>query len=137
MICFHLFCLKEPSRLNSNKHQRLISPSKINQSQEKSPSLFNEEELIRSSSCGDLPSSTTNLMSKEQTCFILDKFITHLTRIKTLSKQIQIRNSNSECYYLWNELEKSLSTALSYANHDLQLQLSLTPLRTEIFELRK
>jgi predicted secreted Zn-dependent protease len=71
-------------------------------------------------------------------------FITHLTHIQTISKQIRTRNSNSinvkldpECYHLWNELEKSLSSALSYANHDIQLQLSLKPLRTEIIELRK
>ncbi len=42
-----------------------------------------------------------------------------------------------ECYRLWNELEYSLSSALSYANDDIQFQLSLEPLRDEIFELRK
>jgi hypothetical protein len=67
-------------------------------------------------------------------------FITHLTHIQTISKQIRTRNSiklDPECYHLWNELEKSLSSALSYANHDIQLQLSLKPLQTEIIELRK
>ena len=82
-------------------------------------------------------------MHKEQTRFILDQFITHLTRIKTLSKQIRSRNCNiikysdPEYHHLWNELENSLSSALSYANDDIQFQLSLVPLRTEIIELRK
>jgi hypothetical protein len=34
-------------------------------------------------------------MHKEQTRSILDQFITHLTRIRTISKQIRTRNSNS------------------------------------------
>lgn len=42
-----------------------------------------------------------------------------------------------ECYHLWNELESSLSSALSYANDDIQFQLSLEPLRDEILELRR
>ena len=42
-----------------------------------------------------------------------------------------------ECYRLWNDLESSLSSAISYANDDIQFQLSLEPLRNEIFELRK
>jgi hypothetical protein len=90
---------------NQTAHQRLISPSKNsplrnNNSREKSPpSLLrrrpqNEEELVRSSSCGDLPSKS-NFMHKEQTNFILDQFITHLTRIRTISKQIRARDSNS------------------------------------------
>jgi hypothetical protein len=92
---------------------------------------------------------------KEKTRFILDQF---LTRIRTLSKQIRSRYSNliigkdfiykkqilqkknfsdPECSHLWNELENSLSFALSYANDDRQFQSSLTPLRSEITELRK
>jgi len=42
-----------------------------------------------------------------------------------------------ECYRLWNDLESSLASALAYANDDIQFQLSLEPLRNEIFELRK
>lgn len=42
-----------------------------------------------------------------------------------------------ESYHLWNELDSSLSSALSYANDDIQFQLSLEPLRNEIFALRK
>lgn len=42
-----------------------------------------------------------------------------------------------ECYRLWNDLESSLSSAISYANDDIQFQLSLEPLRNEIFELRR
>ncbi len=34
-------------------------------------------------------------MHKEQTRFILDQFITHLSRIRTISKQIRARNSNN------------------------------------------
>ncbi|CAF0899800.1 unnamed protein product [Rotaria sordida] len=134
-------------------HQRITSPTKNsplinNKFRQKSPlspnrhrrrRIQNQKELLRSSSCGDLPS--TNFMHKQQTRFIIDQFVTHLTRIRTISKQIRTRNTNtlndSECYHLWNELESSLSSALSYANDDIQFQLSLEPLRNEIFELRK
>jgi len=135
-------------------HQRVQSPTKNsplinNKFRQKSPSSpirrrrriqEDQHELIRSSSCGDLPS--TNFMHKKQTRFIIDQFVTHLTRIRTISKQIRTRNTNTlnsdpECYHLWNELESSLSSALSYANDDIQFQLSLEPLRNEIFELRK
>lgn len=95
-------------------------------------------------------------MHKKQTRFIIDQFVTHLTRIRTISKQIRARNANTangkfpramfaisllfvdpECYRLWNDLESSLSSAISYAHDDIQFQLSLEPLRNEIFELRK
>jgi hypothetical protein len=143
-----------PSPTRSRKHQtRSPSPTKNsplinNKFRQKSPSspirrrrrIQDQQEFIRSSSCGDLPSA--NFMHKKQTRFIIDQFVTHLTRIRTISKQIRTRNTNNlnsdpECYHLWNELESSLSSALSYANDDIQFQLSLEPLRNEIFELRK
>ncbi|CAF2452013.1 unnamed protein product [Rotaria sp. Silwood2] len=133
-------------------HQRVTSPTRNsplinNKFRQKSPTsptrrrrhIQSEKELVRSSSCGDLPS--TNFMHKQQTRLIIDQFVTHLTRIRTISKQIRTRNTNTvndpEYYHLWNELESSLSSALAYANDDIQFQLSLEPLRNEIFELRK
>ncbi|CAF0775272.1 unnamed protein product [Adineta steineri] len=133
-------------------HQRIISPTKNsplinNKFRQKSPSspvrrrrrIQDQQDLVRSSSCGDLPSAS--FIHKQQTRFIIDQFVTHLTRIRTISKQIRSRNTNitndPECYHLWNELESSLSSALAYANDDIQLQLALEPLRNEILELRK
>jgi hypothetical protein len=88
-------------------HQRVQSPTKNsplinNKFRQKSPSSpirrrhriqEDQQELIRSSSCGDLPS--TNFMHKKQTRFIIDQFVTHLTRIRTISKQIRTRNTNT------------------------------------------
>jgi len=87
-------------------HQRVQSPTKNsplinNKFRQKSPSspirrrrhIQDQQELIRSSSCGDLPS--TNFMHKKQTRFIIDQFVTHLTRIRTISKQIRTRNTNT------------------------------------------
>ncbi|CAF0932852.1 unnamed protein product [Rotaria sp. Silwood1] len=133
-------------------HQRITSPTKNsplinNKFRQKSPlspnrrrrRIQNPKEFIRSSSCGDLPS--TNFMHKQQTRSIIDQFVTHVTRIRNISKQIRTKNTNTvndpEYYHLWNELENSLSSALAYANDDIQFQLSLEPLRNEIFELRK
>ena len=44
---------------------------------------------------------------------------------------------DKESLFLWNELENCLSLAMSYAKNDIQLQLSLVPLRSEILELRR
>lgn len=87
-------------------HQRVQSPTKnsplinnkLRQKSPPSPSrrrrrIQDQEELIRSSSCGDLPSP--NFMHKKQTRLIIDQFVTHLTRIRTISKQIRTRNSNT------------------------------------------
>ncbi|CAM4927822.1 unnamed protein product [Rotaria socialis] len=141
------------SSTTQNIHHRTTtpiknSPSINNKFRQKSPLspnrrrrrlTKNQQELIRSSSCGDLPLS--NFMHKQQTHFIIEQFVIHLTRIRTISKLIRARNTNTvndpECYRLWNELESSLSSALSYAKDDIQFQLSLEPLRNEIFELRK
>lgn len=82
-------------------HQRIISSLINNKSRQKSPpSLLrrrtrNKEELVRSSSCSDLSPLKSSFMHKEQTRFILDQFITHLSRIQTISKQIRSRNSNN------------------------------------------
>ena len=109
-----------------------------------------DEELVRSSSCGDLPSSKS-----ERTRHIHDQF---LIRIQTISKQIRMRyyntingklflfslshyfhkpHSDPECTHLWNELEKSLSSALSHAANQHCIENSFKPLRNEINELRK
>lgn len=87
-------------------HQRVVSsvkstPLVTNKFRQKSPSSPNRrrrrvqqhQELIRSSSCGDLPS--TNFMYKQQTRFIIEQFVTHLTRIRTISKQIRTRSNNN------------------------------------------
>ncbi|CAF3939774.1 unnamed protein product [Rotaria magnacalcarata] len=141
------------SSTTQNIHHRTTtpirnSPSINNKFRQKSPLspnrrrrrlTTNQQELTRSSSCGDLPLS--NFMHQQQTRFIIEQFVFHLTRIRTISKLIRARNTNTvndpECYRLWNELESSLSSALSYAKDDIQFQLSLEPLRSEIFELRK
>ncbi len=86
-------------------HQRITSPTKYsplinNKFRQKSPSspirrrrrIQGQQELVRSSSCGDLPSD--NFIHKQQTRFIIDQFVTHLTRIRTISKQIRSRNTN-------------------------------------------
>ncbi|UJR16476.1 hypothetical protein I4U23_003379 [Adineta vaga] len=138
-----------PTQLVHQRHTSPIktSPSINNKFRQKSPSspirrrrrIHDRQDLVRSSSCGDLPSG--NFMHKQQTRCIIDQFVTHLTRIRTISKQIRARITNNvndvECYHLWDELESSLSSALSYANDDIQFQLSLEPLRNEMFELRK
>ena len=46
----------------------------------------NQQEPVRSSSCGDLP--TRDFMHKKQTRFIIDRFVAHLT-------QIRARNANT------------------------------------------
>jgi hypothetical protein len=87
-------------------HQRVQSPSKNsplinNKLRQKSPPsptrrrrrVQDQQELIRSSSCGDLPSA--HFMQKKQTRLIIDQFVAHLTRIRTISKQIRTRNPNT------------------------------------------
>ncbi|CAF3847531.1 unnamed protein product [Rotaria sordida] len=130
-----------------NIHQRLTSPLKTSSlTNNKSQNSLrrrtqNKEEFLRSSSCSDIQSLKSNFMHQQQKHCIIDQFITYLTRIRTISKQIRVRNSNHandpECYHLWNELENSVSSALSYANDNIQFQLSLISLRREIIELRK
>ncbi|CAF1395331.1 unnamed protein product [Adineta ricciae] len=138
-----------PAQLIHQRHTSPIktSPSTTNKFRQKSPTspvrrrrrTQDQQDLVRSSSCGDLPSGS--FMPKQQTRCIVEQFVAHLTRIRAISKQIRARNANTvndaECYHLWNELESSLSSALSYANDDIQFQLSLEPLRDEIFQLRK
>ncbi|CAF0716854.1 unnamed protein product [Adineta steineri] len=133
---------RSPSPPQTN-HQRLTSSSLINNKSRQKTSHHhhqneNKEEFIRSSSCSDLSSLKSDFMQKEQTRLVFDRFLTYLTRIQTISKQIRIQNFNdSESHYLWHELENSLSSAISYAKNDIQFQLSLAPLRNEILELRK
>lgn len=161
----HQTCSPSPNQL---AYQRVQSPTKTsplshNKFRQKSPSspsrrrrrAADPQDFIRSSSCGDLPSN--NFMQKKQTKLLVEQFVSHLTQIRTISKQIRNKNINTqngkqrqfhwqrkevffldpEYYRLWNELENSLSSALSYANDDIQYQLSLEPLRNEIFQLRK
>ncbi|CAF0987404.1 unnamed protein product [Adineta ricciae] len=138
-----------PTQLIHQRHTSPIktSPSTTNKFRQKSPTspvrrrrrTQDQQDLVRSSSCGDLPSGS--FMPKQQTRCIVEQFVAHLTRIRAISKQIRARNASTvndaEYYHLWNELESSLSSALSYANDDIQFQLSLEPLRDEIFQLRK
>ncbi|CAF3483817.1 unnamed protein product [Rotaria sp. Silwood1] len=123
------------SLLTNNKCQKKFPPSSLHHR------MRTKEELVRSSSFSDIQSLTSNFMNQEQKRFIVDQLLTYLIRIKTISKQIRARNSNniidSECYHLWNELENSLSSALLYVNDNIQFQLSLIPLQSEIIELRK
>jgi hypothetical protein len=95
------YITRSPSPTQTS-HQRLISSIANNKPRQKSPpsllrrrTIRNKEELVRSSSCSDLPSLKSSFMHKEQTRFILDQFITHLSRIRTISKQIRARNSNN------------------------------------------
>lgn len=113
------------------------------------------EELVRSSSCGDLPSSKSDHMQQQRTRIIHDQF---LLRIQTLSKQIRMRYCNKingkhlflslicldkfsysdpEGTHLWNELESSLSSAVSYSNTQQRIENSFKPLHNEINSLRK
>ncbi|UJR29975.1 hypothetical protein I4U23_017522 [Adineta vaga] len=132
---------RTPSPLQTTR-QRLISSLPINKNSFKSCShTSTKDEFTRSSSCSDISSLKSNLMQKEQTRFVLDRFLTYLSRIRILSKQIRSRqnnlNNDTEILYLWNELEHCLSLTISYAKNDIQFQSSLVPLQSEIVELRK
>ncbi|CAF1585382.1 unnamed protein product [Rotaria magnacalcarata] len=133
-------------------HQRLPSPSKnsilTNNKYKKkstSSSLYqrtrNNEELVQSSSCIDLSSFKSNFMHRERRSFHHEQFITYLTRIRTISKQIRSRDCNNftdpQYYHLWNELENCLSSALLHVNNDIQFQSSSVPVQREMVELRK
>lgn len=61
-----------------------------------------------------------------------------LKRIQNISQQLRMRysnkfNSDPQSLHLWNELDKSLSSAL----HHQQSPPSLKPLQDEMTELRK
>ncbi|CAF1275535.1 unnamed protein product [Adineta ricciae] len=128
---------KQPSPCQTTR-QHLISslPTNKNSTKSCSRSLI-KDELIRSSSCSDLSSLKSNLMQKEQTHSVLEHFLTYLSRIRMISKQIRSHHNDKESLFLWNELENCLSVAISYAETDIQFQLSLVPLRSEILELRR
>ncbi|CAF3736537.1 unnamed protein product [Rotaria socialis] len=133
-------------------HQRLASISKNNilannkyKKKSTSSSLYqrtrNNEELVRSSSCIDPSSFKSNFMHRERRSFHHEQFITYLTRIRTISKQIRSRDCNNftdpQYYHLWNELENCLSSALLHVNDDIQFQSSSVPVQREMIELRK
>lgn len=61
-----------------------------------------------------------------------------LKRIQHISQQLRIRyskkfNSDAECSHLWNELDKSLSSALRHQ----PTTISFKSLQDEMAELRK
>ena len=84
-------------------HQRVASPTKTspltnNKFRSKSPNrhrrcISNQQELVRSSSCGDIPS--TNFMQKQYTRSIIDQLSKYLTRIRALAQQIRLRDRNN------------------------------------------
>ncbi|CAF0997465.1 unnamed protein product [Adineta ricciae] len=128
---------KQPSPCQTTR-QHLISSLPTNKISAKSCSRSSiKDEFIRSSSCSDLGSLKSNLMQKEQTRSVLEHFLTSLSRIRIISKQIRSHHNDKESLFLWNELENCLSVAMSYAKNDIQFQLSLVPLRSEILELRR
>lgn len=139
--------VRSSAESKSHKHSTRSPSPLISKSRQRSPPspsrrlrrpIDRRTELIRSSSCGDLPSSATRL----QTRVIIEQFVRHLTRIRTISKQIRTtrmenRSVDPDSYRLWTDLENSLASALTYANEDIQYQLSLEPLRDELVELRR
>ena len=132
--------VRSSAESKSRKHSTRSPSPLISKSRQRSPPspsrrlrrpIDRRSELVRSSSCGDLPSSATRM----QTRVIIEQFVRHLTRIRTISKQI--RTGDPDSYRLWTDLETSLASALTYANEDIQYQLSLQPLRDELVELRR
>jgi len=112
----------------TNLSRQRSSPIKVTKSQS------NEEDLVRSSSCDHVPSSDKHHpTSKPSAKHFLSE---QLTKIQTIAKQIQTRNSN-DSPHLWNRFDKVLSTTISFVNDDLQFQTSLQPLRNEIHQLTK
>jgi len=78
------------SSLISNKYRQKSPPSPSRRRRR----THEQQEFIRSSSCGDLPSK--NSLQKKQTKILPEEFVSHLTKIRTISKQIRNKNTNAQ-----------------------------------------